>query len=285
VIATLSVPGHKAEPIYCNQLGGQMNPGVQGKYAWLFQCMELANRWVVDSLGEPIIPGGGAKDMCGNANRSAFDVYYGDSAHVPQPGDVAVFSGYTYGHVGVISAVSTTTLTIANQNFGGNGRQYPFITAPRVRNFFGSPRLDGGLRAECIIHPKKLGAPGAISCEPGGAYCGSSSDLPAGKFDAQTLYRCDASGASLSVVSKCANGCWGAPAGHPDRCEEKASSWSCADSRGTNGAQFWTCNVAANGHPSGDGNLYRCEPDGSARFVRCDRGCSAQPLDTNDFCN
>lgn len=297
-IGTLSVPGHKSQPIYCNRLNGAMNPGVQGTYAWLYQCMELANRFVVDSLGSPIIRGASAYQMCDSADRASYDVHYGNSSHVPEPGDLLVWDGYTDGHVAVVSKVSADAITVAQQNFGFEGNEYPFVTTPRLGNFFGAPWGDNGLRAKCLIHPKKLDAPvrGEVSCAPGGLYCGSGPDLPKGKYDARTLFRCDASGTSLSVAERCAEGCFTAPSGHDDRCIERSVNWSspdnestigargCGNSRGTDGEQHWTCNVAANGHPEGDGNLYRCEADGSARYVKCTNGCAVQPINTDDFC-
>ncbi len=221
VIGTLAVPGHKSEPIYCNQLYGSMNPGVQGRYAWLYQCMELANRWLVDGLGAPIIPGAGAHEMCGNADRSAYDVYYGSSSHVPMPGDVLVWDGYTYGHVGVVASVSPSAITFANQNFGSGGNQYPMLTTPRSGNFFGSPWGDAGLRAKCLIHPKKLGASApsgpckGVSPVNDGKYCGASRQLGFAGGDPSTLYTCTG-GATSSV--HCSGGCVVAPAGQNDHC-------------------------------------------------------------------
>jgi hypothetical protein len=236
--------------------------------------------------------------MCETADRGSYDVYYGNSNHVPVLAILLVWNGYTYGHVAVVSAVSATSITVAEQNAGRNGNQYPFASVPRKGNFFGSMTIDAGLTAKCLIHPKKLngnsGASGVVPCTPGGLYCGSS--LKQGKYDPAKLYRCDASGASLSIAENCAAGCLAEPTGHDDRCINRSQNWAspdnvgttgrrgCENSRGTDGKQYWTCNVAQNGLPYGDGNLYRCEPDGSARYVKCPKGCSVQQVNHDDYC-
>ncbi|MBS2018795.1 MAG: CHAP domain-containing protein [Deltaproteobacteria bacterium] len=157
VIGSLSIPGHQKEPLYCNQLHGAENPGVVGHEVWYYQCVELANRWLTEGLRAPRIRGH-AKEMCGNADRRAYDVHWkrdGDG-YEPVPGDLLVWDGSTYGHVGVVSDVSSRTIVVANQNFGSGGRQTPFVSVPRVDGFFGRPHGSTRLSAKCIIHPKAL---------------------------------------------------------------------------------------------------------------------------------
>jgi hypothetical protein len=158
VIASLSVNGGSAIPAYCNV----NTPGTQGTYGVLYQCMEYSNRFLVEGLGQPIIHGVGARDMCGNADRSHYDVYTGDSVHVPVPGDVLVWDGNSsnpYGHTAVVSKVNASNLEFVEQNFGYAPHQYPIATTPRHGNFFGTPNLDPSLPAKCIIHPKVLDQP------------------------------------------------------------------------------------------------------------------------------
>ncbi len=78
------------------------------------------------------------------------------------PGDLLVWDGHRFGHVGVVTSVSPSSITFANQNYGQGGVQYPLLTASRTAGLFGSPRSDGGLRAKCFIHPKKLARTAAV---------------------------------------------------------------------------------------------------------------------------
>jgi surface antigen len=226
-IGTLAIPGYKSEPLYCNQLNGSENPGVVSRKAWYFQCVELANRWLVEGVGAPLIPGN-ADQMCGNADSRSYDVYYRGTAHTPVPGDLLVWDGYKFGHVGVVASVSSSSIAFANQNYGQNGVQYPLLTAPRIAGFFGSPRKDGGLRAKCFIHPKKLassapstpavpaGPCDGVSSAHDGKYCGRSRQSGFGGGDASTLYTCSR-GTTTSV--RCRGTCTLEPAGRDDHCE------------------------------------------------------------------
>lgn len=155
VIGTLSIRGYKKEPVYCNQLNGSENPGVVGQGAWYFQCVELANRWLVESVGAPRIDGN-ANEMCGNADRRAYDVHRRGSAYEPVPGDLLVWDGGAMGHVGVVTAVTASKMVFVNQNYGGGGAQYPMMSVSRTATSFGAPR-NGRLTAKCVIHAKALG--------------------------------------------------------------------------------------------------------------------------------
>ena len=230
-IGTISIPGHKSEPVYCNQLNGSENPGVSDRNAWYFQCTELANRWLVHGLGAPRI-NGNADQMCGNADSASYDVYRRGTVHEPVPGDLLVWEGGTYGHVGVVTSVSSSSIAFANQNYGQNGVQYPLLTTARTAGFFGSPRNSGGLRAKCIIHPKKLAsappsspvpiAPAApagpcdgVSSAHDGKYCGGSRQSGFGGGDASTLFTCR-SGTTTSA--RCRGTCTMERVGRDDHC-------------------------------------------------------------------
>ncbi len=228
-IGTLAVPGYSTQPLYCNQLNGSENPGVSDHRAWYFQCVELANRWLVNSVGTPMI-GGNANQMCGNADSASYDVYYRGTAHEPVPGDLLVWEGSRFGHVAVVTSVSSSSIGFANQNYGHHGVQYPLMTTTRTAGFFGSPRNDGALRAKCIIHPRKLGrassrvpesAPPAGPCDGvssahDGMYCGGSRQSGFGGGDANTLYTCRG-GTTTSV--RCRRACTQERVGRDDHCE------------------------------------------------------------------
>ena len=235
-IGTLAVAGHRSEPVYCNQLNGAENPGVVANRSWYFQCVELANRWLVDGVGAPRIEGN-ADAMCSNADRAAYDVHLRGTAHEPVPGDLLVWSGHAFGHVGVVTAVSASSIAFASQNYGGRGVQYPLLTAPRTGGFFGSPRSDDGLRASCIIHPKKLqsAAPStpppqpprdpcaAVSPAHEGKYCGGSRQSGFRGGDPSTLYTCRG-GAATAV--RCRGACTLEPPGRDDHCSIPAGGAS-----------------------------------------------------------
>jgi len=246
VIGTLSVPGYKSEPLYCNQLNGAENPGVQSHDTWYYQCVELANRWLTDGVRAPIIDAN-AQDMCDEADRSAYDVHRRGKAYEPVPGDLLVWSGGRFGHVAVVSAVTPTTITVANQNYGGNGRQYPFLSVSRSPGSFGSPRDGHHLASKCVIHPKKLvpssssnvagvtpappvapspltgpsvpplGSNPCAGVEPrdDGAYCGGSRQSGFAGGDPRTLYTCRRG--NVSSV-RCAGACTLEASGIPDHC-------------------------------------------------------------------
>lgn len=161
-IGSLSIPGYASTPLYCNQLHGRENPGVITERYWYYQCVELANRWLTKRVGSPLIEGN-AGELCDNASSRAYDVHRRGSAYEPVPGDLLVWSGGPMGHVAVVTSVSPSSMVVANQNYGEGGRQTPFVSVPRKRGFFGSPHDGGGLRAKCVIHPKRLVSEGATA--------------------------------------------------------------------------------------------------------------------------
>ncbi|MBL9111076.1 MAG: CHAP domain-containing protein [Myxococcales bacterium] len=233
VIATMRVGALSAQPLYCNQLHGAVNPGTRRGGTWFFQCAELANRWLVESVGAPRIEGN-ADAMCGNADRRAFDVHTRADGYEPTPGDLLVWDGYTMGHVAVVTSVSPSRMLVANQNYGRNGQQYPSLLVPRTRGFFGSPRGDRGLSAKCVIHPKRLprqpnGTVSPASSAPAsagpcarvrsaqdGPYCGASRQNGFSGGDPTILYTCR-NGAT--TARRCRSACVMEPAGKPDHCD------------------------------------------------------------------
>ena len=193
-----------------------------------YQCTELANRWLVESVGAPRIAGN-ADQMCDNADRGSFDVHTKTTRYEAVPGDLLVWGGYTMGHVGVVTSVSASSIVVANQNYGHSGLQYPLLAAPRTDGFFGSPRGDRGLHAKCIIHPRKLSSssgPGLAPPTPSGpcakvtsandgAYCGASRQSSFAGGDEGTLYVCR-SGRTTAV--RCQSKCGLEAVGRADHC-------------------------------------------------------------------
>ena len=228
-IGTLAIQGYRSQPLYCNQLNGVENAGVRTDHSWYFQCAELANRWLVESVGAPRIRGN-ADQMCDNADRGAFDVYTKKTRYEPVPGDLLVWSGYAMGHVAVVTAVSASSIVVANQNYGHGGLQYPLLATPRTDGFFGSPRGDHGLHAKCIIHPRKLspsastsvlatptpsGPCARVSSANDGAYCGASRQSGFAGGDEGSLYTCR-NGRTTAI--RCPSKCELEPVGRADHC-------------------------------------------------------------------
>jgi hypothetical protein len=227
-IGRLAIDGYRSQALYCNQLNGVENVGVRNDRYWYYQCAELANRWLVESVGAPRITGN-ADQMCDNADRGSFDVHTKKTTYEPVPGDLLVWGGYAMGHVGVVTSVSTSSIVVANQNYGHGGLQYPLLAAPRTDGFFGSPRGDRGLHAKCIIHPRKLSpSRGPVLATPtpsgpcahvtsanDGAYCGASRQSGFAGGDEGTLYACR--GGRTTAV-RCRSKCGLEPVGRADHC-------------------------------------------------------------------
>ncbi len=113
---------------------------------YLFQCTELANRFVYERWALPHIPGNAARyfdyyqdgvehsgvvrDLPAGAVALSDDASQGISAFAPQPGDLLIFqdvnnprSGWTSGlttspgHVAVITAVDASQVFVAQENY------------------------------------------------------------------------------------------------------------------------------------------------------------------------
>lgn len=154
-IGRLAIGSYKPQTLYCNQLHGSENPGIRTDDAWTYQCVELANRWLTESVGAPMIRGN-ADQLCRNADRRHYDVHTSGGPYEPVPGDLLVWSGGRMGHVGIAREISPSAVVLANQNYGHDGLQYPLLRIPRTNGFFGNPLANTLLRPQCIIHPRKL---------------------------------------------------------------------------------------------------------------------------------
>ena len=118
---------------------------------YLFQCTEIVNRYNAEQWGLPHIPGnaaryfdyyqhgvmrpGAVRDLPAGSYAFSDDARQGQSAFAPQPGDMLVFQdvanptqGWTSGliaspgHIALITAVDTTHVYIAQENY--NDHQY-----------------------------------------------------------------------------------------------------------------------------------------------------------------
>lgn len=253
--------------VYSN--GGNTGTGYScagvGTYGYQYQCVELVMRHFKTKWG--LSWSGHAKYLLDNAPRTYVDVYSNGGAVGPVPGDMIVFdkSGDPYGHVALVTAVTSTSVTIVEQNVSTSYQR----TLSRSGNTV-SPGWSNGWFTKGWAHAKANTGGGstgwscADSAYNGVQYwtCNSS---------ATSRNKCDSTGRHLQEA--CSRGCYGSPVGKDDLCIFGASSWSCANSA-YGGQQWWTCS---------GGYLYKCDSQGGT-VVYCPAGCNVGPLGTHDTC-
>jgi len=184
-------------PAYCQ-------PASEGTYGF-YQCDELANRFMRDSLQHPDLDNvvtDYASSICERVSgMSAYSVwgpgFRPTTGLTPLPGDLVVFPGAP-GHVAVVVGFSSPTeLTIMQQNAGPS-------TATRVWDTASSFVVG----AICWVHPEsappaELPAGTPCGCFTGGDTCGLAivdyewwngceAPIPEGGVEYDSLYACDA---------------------------------------------------------------------------------------------
>ena len=83
-----------------------------------YQCMDLWNDFVKEVLGEEGVGADCAKNILNNPRvRELFDVIENTPDFVPQRGDVAVFTGGTWGHVAIILDANINCFYSLEQNW------------------------------------------------------------------------------------------------------------------------------------------------------------------------
>lgn len=129
-----------------------------------------------------------------------------------------------------------------------------------------------------LLHPNEKGYPSAgdgagirslyseVACPLGdGRYCGGV--YVGGKEG--NLYQCTAG--QLQLVEACSAGCFTAPPGEPDRCNEECEF----------GDGLYCGKNGVSGAP---GTLYRCAGGTRTRVEQCDAGCEANDPGEEDAC-
>jgi len=233
-----------------------------GTYGYRYQCVELVMRHFKTKWGLSWY--GNAHDLLANAPRTSVDVYNnGDSAHPPVPGDMIVFDdGGAWGHVALVTAVTSSTVSIIEQNVNGTGAR----TLTRSGGYV-YPGWSGWWTMGWA-HAKANGGGGGTSWNcANSAYAGQQYWTCSGS----ARYKCDASGNPISET--CSRGCFVNSLGKDDLCIYPASGWSCANSA-YGGQQWWTCS---------GGYVYKCDSQGGT-VAYCPVGCNSGPLGTNDTC-
>lgn len=93
------------------------------------QCVAFVKRFANEMYGLSYSSYGNAKDWWTNRTiLKKFYAYENGGKEPPRPGDIIVFKGGDYGHIGVIMEVNTNYVKVVHQN-GGKGSQYGPIGA------------------------------------------------------------------------------------------------------------------------------------------------------------
>lgn len=97
---------------------GYRHPTKRGTYGLEYECVELANRFLVTKLGHRNLSRTGhAVSYFTEARAKGLTAFPNGGTEPPMPDDLLVFeTGRPEGHVAVIVSVSTTEVTIIQQN-------------------------------------------------------------------------------------------------------------------------------------------------------------------------
>ena len=80
------------------------------------QCVDLANLYIRDFLGLPIIEWTNAVDFPSKVNADDYDYILNTPNGVPQEGDLVIWGG-TYGHIAIFIEGNATRFTSFDENF------------------------------------------------------------------------------------------------------------------------------------------------------------------------
>jgi hypothetical protein len=81
------------------------------------QCVDLSNAYIRDVLGLPIIEWTNAIDFPSKADPSKYDYIKNTPTGVPQEGDIMIWGGTSYGHIGVFVEGDANTFRSFDQNY------------------------------------------------------------------------------------------------------------------------------------------------------------------------
>jgi hypothetical protein len=151
--------------VYSN---GTQTTDQAGTFGLKYECTELAQRWAHYKFGEPATwPISNTADMWTAGPALPVPLFQNPNggARPPQYGDILVFAATATnptGHVGVVSSVTATTVTIVQQNFTVNGtptgQWTQAMTGTSVASLGGDPVL-GWLRPGSPAPPGPAQAP------------------------------------------------------------------------------------------------------------------------------
>ena len=179
--------------------GSLYSCGGQGKYGLDYQCVELMNRYfITHNLGAHIYGNAGHQACTAARSMNDYVVHYPGSTVKPVPGDALEWenSANTGGHVALVTATDSNTISFMQQNAGTKSSYFPHGSVTWNGKSFGN--YGSSLRPECWIHAKKNTA----SAPPPAAQCYSSTLDK--KVDAGTCVQA----ASDGKWYHCTNGLW-----------------------------------------------------------------------------
>jgi surface antigen len=220
--------------------------GGYGTYGYHYQCVELAQRYFGTLYGTTPIWYGNAIDLCHTYPSGVV------KTSSPIAGDLVVFNTGTWGHVAVITSVTSSTVNVIEQN-----------SSPSGKNSYSR-----GSNVACYLHASKNSG-GGTSCPNAGWYCGNDGLSK----DANTKYYCSKTGGSITDSTKCGVTCVTMPSGQNDQC---TSNGSC---KGLHG------DYCGGDKVNGDANtLYHCR-DGAPKGAKyCSNGCKTAASGYDDYC-
>jgi hypothetical protein len=131
-----------------------------------FQCTDLANRFVHDENFGPTI-GGNANELAHSASGMPgyYTVHGNGSGYIPVPGDLITFGSGAYGHVVVVSGVSSTEVDYVEQNASPTGTGFLLLHGSTLSEYENYMPVIG------IIHAKaNTSAPNGPGIGAGSAY-------------------------------------------------------------------------------------------------------------------
>jgi len=118
---------YKDVPAKFNGLDTRQSCDGEGAYGWQYQCVEYVRRFYSQALGVNATTDnwkGDAKHYADVPARRGLVFYKNGGMIAPAPDDILVFDGPTvYGHVGIVTDVSSTEVELIEQNWDPSGKK------------------------------------------------------------------------------------------------------------------------------------------------------------------
>ena len=110
---------------------------VGGSAGAVNQCVDLANAFINECLGEPVLLGTNAVDFPEKIDRTRFDWVENTPDGIPPKGAIIIFKQYgtrygTPGHIGIVLEATKDTFTIFEQNYPTGS-----VCTTHTRNYLG----------------------------------------------------------------------------------------------------------------------------------------------------
>lgn len=262
-----------------------------GSYGLQYQCVELVQRHFKTNWG--LRWWGNAKDLLNNAPKASVDVYYnGDAAHPPVPGDMIVWTSGTYGHVALVTAVSSSGVSIIEQNVTGSGSAVLPYDGKSVGARWGSWVPAGWAHAKANTaggtnpgpgpgpNPTPPPTPPPAPTDPLVQKCQTYGWISTCQGTG-SLLACDKAAGTATVVT-CQHGCKLNALGTPDACNQPSTPPPPAPTdpavkKCQGHGWISTCQDAK--------VLVQChKASGTAKVVTCQHGCQRSAFGTPDAC-